>query len=51
MPGGPTPMPLPQFVSEAMEGLRGDADEIPVGDAKFLYASAPSREAFSRLNP
>jgi uncharacterized oxidoreductase len=55
MPGGPTPMPLAQFVSEAMEGLCGDADEVPVGDAKFLYAGAGSREAFakafSRMNP
>jgi uncharacterized oxidoreductase len=54
-PGGPTPMPLPQFIAAAMEGLSGDADEVPVGDAKFLYTSAGSGEAFttafSRMNP
>lgn len=52
---GPAPMPLPQFISEAMEGLSGDADEVPVGDAKFLRASAGTGEAFtkafSRMNP
>jgi uncharacterized oxidoreductase len=54
-PGGPAPLPLPQFISAAMEGLSGDADEVPVGDAKFLYASAGPGEAFtksfSRMNP
>jgi uncharacterized oxidoreductase len=53
-PAGRAPMPLPQFISEAMEGLSGDADEVPVGDAKFLYASAATGEAFlktySRMN-
>jgi uncharacterized oxidoreductase len=52
---GPAPMPLPQFISEAMEGLSGDADEVPVGDAKFLCGSAGLGEAFrktfSRMNP
>ena len=52
---GPTPMPLPQFISEAMEGLAGDAEEVPIGDAKFLRASAGAGEAFtkafSRMNP
>jgi uncharacterized oxidoreductase len=52
---GPAPMPLPQFISEAMEGLSGDTDEVPVGDAKFLRASAGTGEAFtkafSRMNP
>ena len=51
---GPTPMPLPQFISEAMDGLAGDADEVCVGDAKFLRASAGMGEAFtnafSRMN-
>lgn len=51
----PAPMPLPQFISEAMEGLSGDADEVPIGDAKFLRASAGTGEAFtkafSRMNP
>jgi uncharacterized oxidoreductase len=47
-PPGRTPMPLPQFITEAMEGLSGDADEVLVGDAKFLYASAGTSEAFTR---
>jgi hypothetical protein len=38
-----------------MEGLSGEADEVQVGDAKFLYASAGAGEAFtksfSRMNP
>lgn len=54
-PASPAPMPLAQFVSEAMEGLLGDADEVPVGDAKYLYASAAAGEAFKkafgRMNP
>jgi uncharacterized oxidoreductase len=55
-PPGPQPMPLPQFIAEAMEGLSGDSDEVVVADAKFLHASgaAPSEaftKAFSRLNP
>lgn len=54
-PGGPAPMPLAQFVSLAMEALAGDGEEIAIGDAKFLHASAGTGEAFdkavSRLNP
>ena len=54
-PDGPAPMPLPQFISEAMEALSGDADEAPVGDARFLYASSGTGDtfakAFSRMNP
>jgi len=50
---GPAPMPLRQFISEAMEGLAGDADEVLIGDAKFLRASAGDAftKAFSRMNP
>jgi uncharacterized oxidoreductase len=52
---GPAPMPLPQFISEAMDGLAGDADEVCVGDAKFLCTSTGMGEvftnAFSRMNP
>jgi uncharacterized oxidoreductase len=55
IPNGPTPMPLPQFISEAMEGLAGDAVEVPVGRAKFLYAGATGAEAFQtayfHMNP
>ena len=52
---GPAPMPLAQFISEAMQGLAGDADEVAIGDARFLRASAGTGEAFtkafSRMNP
>jgi hypothetical protein len=48
-------MPLDQFISEAMQGLAGGADEVPVADAKFLHASAGTSDAFrttfSRMNP
>ena len=47
-PDARAPMPLPQFISEAMEGLSGDADEVPVGDAKFLYASSRTGDAFAK---
>jgi uncharacterized oxidoreductase len=52
--GGRQPMPLPQFIAEAIEGLAGDAVEIPVGDAKSLYAAAGSgafAQVFSRMKP
>jgi uncharacterized oxidoreductase len=52
---GPSPMPLPQFISEAMDGLAGDAEEVCVGDATFLRTSAGAIEVFartfSRMNP
>lgn len=47
-PEGPAPMPLPQFIDEAMEGLAGDSDEVAVGGAKFLYASSGTGEAFTK---
>jgi len=54
-PGGPVPMPLPQFIAEAMEGLAGDADEVAAGNAKSLRASAGEgdrfQQAFARMNP
>jgi uncharacterized oxidoreductase len=54
-PADRSPMPLPQFISQAMEGLAGDADEVAVGDARFLYGSAGTSETFAktfaRLNP
>ncbi len=54
-PSGPQPMPLGQFIAEAMDGLLTDADEVPVADAKFLYtAGGPGEaflQAFSRMNP
>jgi uncharacterized oxidoreductase len=54
-PAAPSPMPLDRFIADAMEGLSTDADEVAVGDAKFLYAAGGPGEAFmrafSRLNP
>lgn len=54
-PGAPAPMPLPQFIAEAMEGMSGDADEVAIGNANSLRASAGEGEAFrlafSRMNP
>jgi uncharacterized oxidoreductase len=53
-PAAPRPMPLAQFIAAAMEGLAGDADEVPVGDAKFLYSASAGdafTKAFARMNP
>jgi hypothetical protein len=33
---------------EAMEGLAGDGDEVPVGDATFLHASSGTGDAFAK---
>lgn len=38
--GAPKPMPLPDFIKEAMQGLRSGADEIPVGGAKQMREGA-----------
>jgi len=42
-------------LSQAMECLSGGTDEVAVADAKFLYGSAGTGEAFAkaflRLNP
>ncbi len=48
-PGGPAPMPLPEFIAGAMEGLAGDSDEVAVGGAKFLYASSGTGAAFTNV--
>lgn len=40
MTGGPSPMPLDQFIAETMKELEEDADEIAIGDAKKLVAAA-----------
>ena len=37
--GGPPPMPLDQFISEAMSELAGDADEVAIGDAKKMLGA------------
>ncbi len=47
-PNGPAPMPLPEFIAEAMEGLAGDSNEVAVGRAKFLYGSSGTGEAFTK---
>jgi uncharacterized oxidoreductase len=53
-PAAPAPMPLAEFVAEAMEGLAGDSDEVAVGGAKVLFASSGTGDgfanAFSRMN-
>ena len=51
--GGPIPMPLDQFISETMEELAGESDEIAIGAAKNLVAAtAPEsfRKAFACMN-
>jgi uncharacterized oxidoreductase len=50
---GPSPMPLGEFITEAMKGLESGADEVAVGTAKNLLAAAgdePVRQAFSGMN-
>jgi uncharacterized oxidoreductase len=52
-PHGPQPMPLRDFIEQAMQGLASDAEEIPVADARRLYDSASGeafRIAFQRMN-
>ncbi len=39
-PHGPQPMPLDSFITQAMQGLATDEDEIAVGDAQGLRAAA-----------
>jgi uncharacterized oxidoreductase len=45
--GAPVPMPLDQFISETMEGLARDLDEIAIGPAKNLVA-ATATESFKK---
>jgi hypothetical protein len=35
----PESMPLDEFIAETMKTLEGDADEVPIGDAKKLLAA------------
>lgn len=46
--GAPTPMPLDEFIKEAMEELARDCDEIAIGPAKSLVA-ATAPESFQQL--
>lgn len=51
--GGPVPMPLEQFISDTMEELARDSDEIAIGPAKNLVAAtAPEsfKKAFAGMN-
>lgn len=51
--GGPPPMPLEEFITQAMEELAGGADEAAVGGAKMLRdaGTGPTGpEVFARLN-
>ena len=53
VPVGPQPMPLETFIIETMKALEGDADEVAIGDAEKLVASAGGdtvRAAFSGMN-
>ena len=50
----PQSMKLGDFVAEAMSGLAGGADEIPVGHAKRLFAAGGGesvKPAFANMNP
>src|SRR5207245_7015165 len=49
--GGPTPMPLDEFIAEAMKELASGADEAAVGPAKTLLAAhEAAKAAFSGMN-
>jgi uncharacterized oxidoreductase len=51
--GAPIPMPLDQFISETMQELSGDSEEIAIGPAKNLVAAtAPDsfKKAFAGMN-
>jgi uncharacterized oxidoreductase len=37
--GAPPPMPLDQFISEAMTELAGDADEVAIGESKKMLGA------------
>lgn len=52
-PGGPAPMPLPDFIQEAMAGLTSSAEEVTVGTSKYTRAAATGErwnEIFTRMN-
>jgi hypothetical protein len=49
----PESMPLDEFIAETVKALEGDADEVPIGDAKKLVTAAGGdtiRAAFSGMN-
>jgi short-subunit dehydrogenase involved in D-alanine esterification of teichoic acids len=52
-PGAPKPVPLATFIAETMNALAGDADEVAIGDAKYLSSAidpAAARKIFDGLN-
>jgi uncharacterized oxidoreductase len=51
--GAPKPMPLDTFIAETMKALAGDAEEIAIGDAKYLMSAsdaAAGQKIFAGLN-
>ena len=51
--GGPQPMPLPEFITQAMQELARDNEEIAIGDARNLVTAASSgnlTRAFEGMN-
>ena len=52
-PGAPKPMPLDIFIAETMRELAGDADEVAIGDAKYLMSGSnpdATKKLFAGLN-
>jgi len=52
--GAPNTMTVSDFIAEAMNGLATDADEVPVGHAKRLFAAGGGesvKPAFAAMNP
>ncbi len=51
--GGPTPMPLDQFITEAMKELAGDGEEVAIGDAKKMLGATSLetvKQVFAGMN-
>ena len=52
-PGGPQPMPLPDFIAETMTELARGGDEVAIGEARNLVAAASSetlKKVFAGMN-
>lgn len=51
--GGPAPMPLEQFILEAMSELAGDVEEVAIGDSKRMLGATSLdtvKKAFAGMN-